>query len=120
MATQVLAHGLSFCPNEDLDKFKVIKDLQLFARKQIPKQLYSKELSKNPQLKPQEIQAIDSLISLLEENDRPELIDKIDLDNLFQLFAQSEQMVQTVTSNKNKSDKFPALNTKLTCDKIKY
>lgn len=35
----VLKKDLSFCPNENLEKFELTKDLQLFAQKSILKSL---------------------------------------------------------------------------------
>lgn len=69
--TQVLARGLSFCPNQNLDKFEVIKDLQLFARKLILKQLYSQDIPVKPDFELQELRALETLIDLLEESDPP-------------------------------------------------
>lgn len=48
LQVQVLARGLSFCPNQDIDQFEVIKDLQLFTRKLILKQMYTKEVLTKP------------------------------------------------------------------------
>lgn len=82
-----MSKGLSFCPNKDIDKFEAIKDIQLFARKIILKQLYDKNIKDGTQLRPQEVEAIDNLVSLLEENDPDlDLIDRIDLSMLCQCF----------------------------------
>lgn len=67
----------------------VIKELQLFARKLIFKQSYSKNRAPDTHLKPQEMQAIDTLISLLEENDPSDLIDRIDLEQLLSWLDQT-------------------------------
>lgn len=81
--TDIISRGLSFCPNEDIGKFEAIKDIQLFAREIILKQLYDNNRKEGTQLKPQEIKAIDYLISLLEDNDpHLDLIDRIDLEHL--------------------------------------
>lgn len=74
----VLKKGLNFCPTHNLDKFELYKDLQLFVRKIILKKLYHKQ-SANPDRTTQENQALDQLISLLEESDTADLIDSIDL-----------------------------------------
>lgn len=109
--TSILARGLSFCPDQDLDRFEVTKDIQLFARKLILKQLYSKETPKQPKFKLQELIALDNLIALLDENESPDLIDQIDLEQLLGRFDQSDLPQPPVQTFKKKSDKFPALNT---------
>lgn len=111
LETQVLAQRLSFRPNKDIDKFEVIKELQLFARKYILKQIYTKEIPIKPDFEPYELEALDTLIELLEENDTPELIERIDLEHLLGRFDQSEPPAPTPCTLKKKSDKFPTLST---------
>lgn len=108
----ILLRGLSFCSNQDIDKFEAIKDIQLFARKIILKQLYCKTVKEGRSLKPQELQAIDNLIALLEESDlNPDLIDRIDIEHLLQKLdhVPSPTTNMTLQNVKKKSDKFPAL-----------
>lgn len=82
--------GLSFCPNQDIDQFGVIKDLQLFARKLILKQMYTKEVLMKADFEPYDLEALDTLVELLEENDTSDLIDRIDLEKLLGRFDQSD------------------------------
>lgn len=80
---EILGKGLSFCPSEDIDKFEAIKDIQLFARKLFLQQLYDKSIKDGTQLKPQEAKAIDTLVSLLDENDLDlDLVDRIDIEDI--------------------------------------
>lgn len=74
---QVLHKGLGFCPNENVDKFEFVKDLQLFARKLILKNRYQKP-GEQADLTPRENRALDQLVSLL-ESDPMDLINRIDL-----------------------------------------
>lgn len=76
-----LRKGLSFCPSCDLDKFKIFKYLQLFIHKLLLKSLYQKQQA-NTDSTSQVNQALDQLISLLEENDTADLIDRIDLSQV--------------------------------------
>lgn len=89
LESQVLSRGLSFCPNQNINKFEAIKDLQLFARKLILKQMYSREIPAKPNFKSQELKAL-KLVSMLEENEVPSLIDQIDLEHLLGCFDQTE------------------------------
>lgn len=73
-----------------MDKFEVTKDIQFFARKLILKQMYSKDVPQQPRFKSQELEALNSLIELLEENDPPDVIDRIDLEHLLGRFDQTE------------------------------
>lgn len=108
---QVLHKGLSFCPNENLDKFEFVKDLQLFARKFILRNMYQKP-GGQIDLTPRENQALDQLIYLLEESDTADLIDRIDLPKVISLSeeanAGSVQDPTIVSKLKKKSDKFAA------------
>lgn len=70
----VLKKGLNFCPSQNLDKFEIYKDLQIFICKLILKQFYHRQQG-NIDCTPQENQAVDQLISLLEESDTADLID---------------------------------------------
>lgn len=57
------------------------------------------------------MQAIDHLIAFLEENNSLDLIDQIDLDQLLQIFDQSDDLTHKSLAsgkNKKKSNKFPA------------
>lgn len=110
---ETLACGLSFCPNQDMDSFKVTKDIQLFTRKLILKQLYSKDVPQLPRFKSQELIALDNLVALLEENEPPDLNDQIDFEQLLGQFDQSELPNAPVQTFKKKSDKFPTLNINL-------
>lgn len=111
LETRVLARGLSFCRNQDLDKFKVIKGLQLFARNFILKQMYSKDIPNKPKFKSQEHKALDTPIDLLEENDPLDLIDRINLEHLLRRFDQSEPPVPIAQMCKKKSDNVTPLST---------
>lgn len=86
----VLSKGLSFCPSQNLNKFEVIKDVQLFARNLILKQIYSKTPPLLPTFESLELQALDALVGLLEENETPDLIDQIDLNKLLGRYNQLE------------------------------
>lgn len=87
---KLLAKGLSFCPSQNFDRFKVIKDLQLFARKFILQQIFGRNKKDNMQLNPQEIRARDDLVALLEESDPLDLIDDLD-----QVLSVCPAMMQT-------------------------
>lgn len=61
--TQILQRGLGFCPNENIDKFEFTKDLQLFARRLLLKNMYNKPQGRT-NLTPRENRAIDQLVSI--------------------------------------------------------
>lgn len=71
--THVLKLGLTFCPSTDLDRFQLIKDIHLFARRLLFKIIYDKpsvsEPSDSPplELSDTELQALDDLMQLWEE-----------------------------------------------------
>lgn len=109
----VLKKGLNFCPTHNLDKFELYKDLQLFVRKIILKKLYHKQ-SANPDRTTQENQALDQLISLLEESDTADLIDSIDLPWILQSIEEQDSYSKTNPSKsllKKKSDICPPPST---------
>ena len=107
----VLKLGLSFCPNSNLDKYEVIKDLYLFARKLTYKFIFDpdkKRLREERELSEQikkysmkEFRALRDLILLLDENDTSNSSptnEPSDTNKKLQKF-------------KKKSDQFPDLNT---------
>lgn len=76
-AKELLQLGLSFCPVQNLDKFTVIKDLNLFTRKLLLKVIYDKD-KKNVNLienddilkgfSVQDFRNLKTLMQLLEEH----------------------------------------------------
>lgn len=113
--TVILSKALSFCPESDVDKFEVIKDLQFFARKLILKSVYSKDIMFTDE-KTKSDKALDDLISLLDEQDDIDLIDRVHVDSLFNAHITIHTDNQATNSKlKKKSDKFPSpnLNTNL-------
>lgn len=111
MKKTVLKRGLNFCPNKDLDRFEIYKDLQLFVCKLILKKIYHKSTTTIDQT-PQEIQALDQLISLLEEKDPADLIDWVELQgDLETVDKQSEPRKIGKFTLKKKSDLCPAPST---------
>lgn len=62
-----------------MDIFETIKDLHLFARKLMLKSLYAKPKQAN-EYSSKENQAIEDLVSLLEDQEQKELIDDIDIE----------------------------------------
>lgn len=108
--TTVLKRGLRFCPNENLDKFELTKDLQIFAWKLILRSFYQKQrVHTDPS--PNEAKALDQLISLLEESDQSDLIDRVDLNKLLaptDKYTSSEKDASVGSQLIKKSDKFPA------------
>lgn len=107
----LLSKGLSFCPNSNLDTLEVIKDLNLFARKLLLKSMYSKNRVKSETPDAQHEKDLDVLLSLLEEQDSPNLIDSINLDSLLQEQLTVETPPPRAKKLKNKSDKFPPLSS---------
>lgn len=107
----LLQKGLSFCPDADLDTFTVIKDLHLFARKLYYKSLFSKEKDKNiSQIETKRSdEALDDLLTLLEEQDPSELIDTIDIESLLEEYIKKEVPLRSdkQAKFKKKLDKFP-------------
>lgn len=67
-----------------MDKFEIVKDLEMFARKLMLKKMYQKPQG-SVELTPQENKATDQLVSLLEESDTTDLIDRIDLLTMLSL-----------------------------------
>ncbi|XP_069616210.1 uncharacterized protein [Ranitomeya imitator] len=63
----VLQKGLSFSPSSTIDTFTTIKDLHLFSRKLVLKKLHYKD-SEETTMNTEEQQALEALVSLLEEN----------------------------------------------------
>lgn len=80
---RVLEKGLTFCPVAHIDTFEAIKDVHLFVRNLLLKSLYTKKQSGESTIHTtMEVEAIESLITLLEENEPGELIDSLDLDTI--------------------------------------
>ncbi|XP_069618466.1 uncharacterized protein [Ranitomeya imitator] len=65
---RVLQRGLNFSPSSTLDTFTTVKDLHLFARKLILKKLHHKGNVGGLEVEDGEQQALEALISLLEED----------------------------------------------------
>lgn len=105
----LLSKGLSFCPASNLNIFKVIKDLNLFARKLLLKSMYAKNKSQSKVPTTQGDNDLDVLLSLLEEQDSSDLIDMIDIDSLLQEHLTTEVPPPRLKQLKNKSDKFLSL-----------
>lgn len=108
----VLCKGIRFCPNHDLDKFEIYKDLQLIVRKLLLKSLYHKT-NTNPAQSLQEDRALDQLISLLEESDTTDLIDRVNVSQLLNRVDEpsSEDNFLAKSKLKKKSDLCPAPST---------
>lgn len=114
----VLQLGLTFCPSNDFDKFALIKDIHLFARKLLYKVIYDKSPSSTvslqdtnpPQQAPTlaEIQALEELMSLWEEGDTDgdDLLDPYDPE-----VASLGVSFPPPASFKPKSTNFPNLST---------
>ncbi|XP_077152056.1 uncharacterized protein LOC143816010 [Ranitomeya variabilis] len=66
--TEVLERGLNFSPSSRIDEFVAIKDTHLLSRKIILKKLHFKSTTSNTDTTPDEIEALEALISLEEEN----------------------------------------------------
>lgn len=74
--TNVLQLGLTFCPDTNVDRFKVIKDIHLFARRLLYKTIYHKPVNVEHvatstglnDLTIREIQALHELMELWEED----------------------------------------------------
>lgn len=75
--THILSKGLHFCPNHDLNKFEIYKDLQLFIRKLPLKSLFNRQHF-DSSFTPQERQALAQLDSLLQENETDTLANSSD------------------------------------------
>lgn len=106
----ILSKGLTFCPSSNIDTFEVIKDLHLFARKLILKSLYAKPKQAN-ELSKKENQAIDDLVSLLEDQEQKDLIDNINIESLLAMHTTPiTGGIQGKSLLKKKSNKFPSLN----------
>lgn len=91
--------GLNFCPNQTLDKFEIYKDLHLFIRKLILRKLFQKQ-GIPPDCTLQESRALDNLVSLLQESDPTDLIDRVDLQQILDLV---EKQGETITSTLKKT-----------------
>ncbi|XP_077155917.1 uncharacterized protein LOC143818518 [Ranitomeya variabilis] len=65
---RVLQKGLNFSPSSNLDTFTTIKDLHLFARKLILKKQHHRENPGEVEKEDDEQEALEALVSLLEEN----------------------------------------------------
>lgn len=68
--------------------------------------MYSKDVPHQPKFKSQELTALVTVIELLEENDPPDLIDRIDLKHLLGCFDQSEPPALLQQTFKKKSRSF--------------
>lgn len=104
---------MNFCLSQNLDKFEIYKDLQLFVRKIILKKLYHKQQG-NADRTPQENQALDHLITLLEESDTADLIDSVDLSQILQSIEEHDSYTKANPSKsilKKKSDFCPPPST---------
>lgn len=109
----ILRKGLNFCPNYNLDKFELYKDLQLFVRKIIKKKLYQKQDTRI-NYTPQENQALGQLIALLEESNTADLIDQIDLPRILQSIEEldvDDRIHPMMSKLKKKSDFCPPPST---------
>lgn len=111
--TSVLSKGLSLCPEADIDKFKSIKDLQLFARKLLLKSMYNKDtISTEEKVKNEK--ALDELIDLLDEQEGFDLINRLDVDTLLNVNTTMKEVKLGLKSKlKKKSDKFPSPNSNI-------
>lgn len=92
----------------------MVKDLELFARKLMLKNMYQKP-QEPINLTPKENQAIDQLVSLLEESDMTDLIDRIDLPTVLSLpkdnIGGSTQASSKGSKLKKKLIQFPPPNS---------
>lgn len=106
----VLMKGLGFCPNENFCKFDLVKDLNLFVRKLLLKNMYDRNFNATSQLSREEDKTLEQLVSLLEENDKLDLIDCIDIDKLLADVdvVSNEKTIKPKSTLKKKSDQFPA------------
>lgn len=81
----VLSKGLTFCPNNRIDKLTAIKDTHLYTRKLLLKSKFEKQKIDSEGCSTFcERQAFDNLDSLLEESEPKDLIDMIDLETLLE------------------------------------
>lgn len=106
----VLKLGLSFCPNANLDKYEVIKDLYLFARKLTYKHIFDpdknrpmaeKDLSEQiKKITMKDFRALKDLMILLDENQE---YDDTQQSQLSQILIPNTQG----STFKNKSDSVP-------------
>lgn len=124
----VLSKGFTFCPNNKLDTFEVIKDLHVYARKLLLKSKFEKEkLGSEGCRTYSQQQTLDNLNSLLEESDPR---DPIDLESLLkQATDPSTETTTTITKSslKKTSSLYQALSSnhgiatflKLVCQEIK-
>lgn len=91
----VLSKGLTFCPESDIDRFEITKDLQLFARKLFSKSMYNKDTLPIKKRKTLNEIDLDNTIELADEQDGLDLIDRIDLETLL------EENITTKEEKKN-------------------
>lgn len=105
--------GLSYCPNKSTDRFEIIKDINLFARKVLFKSMYLIQNTKQeaeivPNLTAAEFRAIRDLNLLLQESD---VSWKMDMDDELQNEESSEVVEQPPSKKiKRKFNTFPPLN----------
>lgn len=124
--TEVLSLGLGFCPDQGLDLFETIKDINLFARKLTLKILHYKETNPNKgiktlmNLKKSECRELFELLtSDSEVSDSPpnspthlldcelDLIDEIDFESILDL---EESSTPDLSKFKKKSSTYPSMS----------
>ena len=107
-----MAKGLTFCPEAHLDTFEIIKDIHLFARKLLLKSLYSKIKDQgHPTTTQRHADDMDVLLSLCDEVEFSDSNEMLDLEDLLSESSVINAPEPTSNRFKNKSDKFPPLQT---------
>ncbi|XP_077339255.1 uncharacterized protein LOC143983433 [Lithobates pipiens] len=111
--SDVLARGLTFCPQANLDPFGAITDIQLFARRLLLKSLHAKnttdtDITDWSRFSMREFKALRDLTLLYEENNTVYLIDQIDLEALLETADEPTRRIQH--NFKKPSGKFPPLS----------
>lgn len=107
---------MRFCPQSDVDKFEIIKDLQLFSSKLLLKSKYIKiDPTSKEKEQTQHERDVETLVELSEDQDGIDLIDKIDLESLLVIDTPTkiDKIPKIQSLLKKKSDKFPALGSNI-------
>ncbi|KAM5135054.1 LOW QUALITY PROTEIN: NXPE family member 4-like [Mantella aurantiaca] len=116
--SEVLSLGLTFCPNKNIDKFTIVKDIHLFDRKLTYKTHFEQqntgppELPNNnnfsttkPKMSKREYRALKDLMELWEESNSNQ--QNIEPPSTITLATPSEPKRPSLSDFKAKSTKFP-------------
>lgn len=110
----LLSRGLTFCLEANFDLFEAITDLHLFARKILLKVFYAKKESEVDTtdwsvFSMKEFKALRDLTLLYEEGNTTDLIDQIDLNQIFEKL--DKPTINPLVAFRKASTKFPSMNS---------